>query len=389
MLINKSLGYYKVDNLEFDSKILACIHANKFNKQVEWVFNNNTFGTYNWTIEPTETLDQLYDRRSRELREKYDYLIISYSGGADSHNIVESFLRQGLHIDELLINTMSEGNGNFMAVSEDNKSSQNAAASEHILQTIPRLREIQNRSPKTKITEVDLTKFLFSFFDSHGDASWIESKREGLNPLNVTRYNYLYFSEVRKKFDKDKKIAIVVGVEKPRTYIHSVTNEFYVRFNDRAANIASVNDFVKDYPNSTVEYFYWSPDAVDIICKQSHVIKKWLEINPQYKPLWTGTALSKEMFRLVHERVLRTLIYTTWNDHWYQADKSTKDWHSEFDTWFIQGHAGSKSHAIWLEGLKYVETNASNFINRKENLADGLIMFNQDYRIGSMSPINI
>lgn len=389
MLINKSLGYYKVDNLEFDSKILACIHANKFNKQVEWVFNNDTFVPYNWTIEPSETLDQLYDRRSRELREKYDYLIISYSGGADSHNIVESFLRQGLHIDELLINTMSEGNGNFMAVSEDNKSSQNAAASEHILQTIPRLREIQNRSPKTKITEVDLTKFLFSFFDSHGDASWIESKREGLNPLNVTRYNYLYFSEVRKKFDKDKKIAIVVGVEKPRTYIHSVTNEFYVRFNDRAANIASVNDFVKDYPNSTVEYFYWSPDAVDIICKQSHVIKKWLEINPQYKPLWTGTALSKEMFRLVHERVLRTLIYTTWDDRWYQADKSTKDWHSEFDTWFIQGHAGSKSHAIWLEGLKYVETNASNFINRKENLADGLIMFNQDYRIGSMSPINI
>lgn len=389
MLINKTLGYYKVEDLEFDSKILACIHATKFNKPVQWIFNNDVFGKYRWDVEPIESLDQLYDRRARELREKYDYLIISYSGGADSHNVVESFLRQGLHIDELLINTMSEGNGNFMDISEDNKSSHNAAASEHVLQTIPRLKEIQNRSPKTKITIVDLTKFLFSFFDSHGDASWIETKREGLNPLNVTRYNYLYFSEVRKKFDKDKKIAIVVGVEKPRTYIHSETNNFYVRFNDRAANIASVNDFVKEYPNSTIEYFYWHPDSVDMICKQGHVIRRWLEANPQYKHLWSGKALSKEVFRLVHERVLRTLIYTTWNDNWYQADKSTKDWYSEFDSWFIQGHAGSKTHNIWSEGLNYVKQNASNFINQKNGYADGLVMFNHDYNLGPMSPINI
>jgi hypothetical protein len=388
MLINKSLGFYKVDGLEFDSKILACIHATKFNKKVEWCFNNDIFDRYPWHIEPAESLDQLYDRRSKELREKYDYIIISYSGGADSHNVVESFLRQGLHIDELLINTMSEGNGNFMTISENNKSSHNAAASEHVLQTIPRLKEIQNRSPRTKITIVDLTKFLFSFFDQHGDASWVETKREGLNPLNVTRYNYLYFSEVRKKFDKDKKIAIVVGVEKPRTFIHSKDNNFYIRFNDRAANIASVNDFVKEYPNSKVEYFYWSPDSVALICKQAHVIKRWLEINAQYRDLWVGKTLSKEVFRLVHERVLRTLMYSTWKEEWFQADKSTKDWYSEFDSWFIQGHANTKTHAIWLEGLKYVEQNAANFLNVKNNQTDGLMMFNHDYKIGPMASIN-
>jgi len=389
MIINKALGFYKVENLEFDSKILACIHATKINKNVQWHFNNEIFSKYLWHIEPTESLDQLYDRRTRSLREKYDYIIVSYSGGADSHNIVESFLRQGLHIDELLINTMSEGNSKFMPISEENKSSHNAAASEHVLQTIPRLKEIQNRSPSTKINVVDLTSFLFSFFNSHGDASWIESKREGLNPLNVTRYNYLYFSEVRKKFDKDKKIAIIVGVEKPRTFIHSSDNNFYIRFNDRAANVASVNDFVKEYPNSTVEYFYWSPDATDIICKQSHVIKRWLECNPQYQHLWKGNALSKEIFRLVHERVLRTLLYSTWNENWFQSDKSTKDWYSEFDSWFIHGQQGTTAHTIWLEGLKYVENNVGKFANVKNGIADGLVMFNHDYKIGPITKINI
>lgn len=388
MLINKSLGYYKVDDLEFDSKIAACIHATKFNKDVKWIFNNDVFEKYSWNVEPAETLDQLYDIKTKELREKYDYLIISYSGGADSHNIVESFLRQGLHIDELLINTMSEGNEKFLPVSVENKTSHNAGASEHVLQTIPRLKEIQNRSPQTKITIVDLSKFLFSFFDSYGDASWIETKREGLNPLNVTRYNYLYYSEVRKKFDKDKKIAIVVGVEKPRTFIYDKNNNFYIRFADRAANVASVNDFMHEYPNSTVEYFYWSPDSCNILCKQAHTIKRWLEINPQHQHLWIGKAQTPEMFRLVHERLLRTLIYTTWNDSWYQADKSTSDWYSEFDSWFIRGHAGTKTHTVWLEGIKHVQKNAEKFVNNKKGYSDGLVQFAHDYKIGPMNKLN-
>ena len=383
--MNKKTGYYKVGDLEFESKIQACLFASKINQDVSWHFNEEVFSKYPWHIEPELTLDQLYDKRARELREKYDYIIISYSGGADSHNIVQSFIRQGLHIDELLVNTMTEGNGNFMPISADNKSAHNASASEHVLQTIPRLNEIHNKIPGTKITVVDLTKFLFTFFESHGDASWVETKREGLNPLNVTRYNYLYFSEIRKKFDKDKKIAILLGVEKPRTFIHSKNNNFYIRFSDRAANIASVGDFIHEYPNSTVEYFYWSPDAVDILCKQAHVIKKWIHANPQYKDFWIGNRVTKEVYRILHERLLRSIIYTTWDQSWFQSDKSTRDWYSEFDSWFINGHAGSRSHAIWLEGIRFIENNAKNFLNSTKfnnSKSDGLVTFTRDYPIG-------
>jgi len=382
--MNKTTGYYTVGGIEFESKITACLFASKTNQQVKWHFNEEIFSKYPWHIEPELTLDQLYDKRSRELREQYDYIVISYSGGADSHNIVQSFIRQNLHIDEILVNTMTEGNNNFMPISVENKSAHNASASEHVLQTIPRLKELYNLLPKTKITVVDLTKFLFSFFNDFGDASWVETKREALNPLNVTRYNYLYFSEVRKKFDKDKKIAIILGVEKPRTYINTKNNNFYIRFNDRAANVVSVGDFIKDYPNSAVEYFYWSPNAVDILCKQAHVIKKWIDVNPQYKDFWLGDKLTKEVFRIVHERLLRSILYTTWDQNWYQADKSTKDWYSEFDTWFINGQVGSKSHQIWSEGIEYVKNNASGFINNTKGYSDGLIQFQYDYPIVPM-----
>ena len=381
-MINKKLGYYTVGDFEFDSKIQACLFANKNNQKVSWHFNENVFKTHAWYIEPIESLDQLYDCRTRQLREEYDYIIISYSGGADSHNIVESFIRQGLHIDELIINTMEKGSNKFTVIDPNVKNPENAAA-EHQLQTIPRLKEIQNRIPKTKITILDLTDHLFDSWLDIGDASWVMDKREGLNPLNVTRFNYMHFSDVRKQFDKDKKIALILGVEKPRTYIRD--NNFYIRFTDRATNIITIAEHVKEYPNAVVEYFYWSPDSCDILCKQAHVIKRWLEANPQNQSLWYYKNMTPESFRLTHERILRNLIYTTWDRSWFQADKATKDWYSEFDSWFIDGYKGTTQHNIWLEGINYIRENASNFVNSTQGYDDGLTMFSYNFLVAEMN----
>ena len=158
----KNTGHYMVDNIPFESKIQACIFASKHNKEVIWDFNNNAFNAYNWTIEPDMSLDALYDKRSRELREKYDYIILSYSAGADSHNILMSFIRQNLHIDEIVVNVMEKANSKFTIIDSNNKSNWNAGA-EHRLQTVPRLKEIENTIPNTKITILDLSDFLFNF----------------------------------------------------------------------------------------------------------------------------------------------------------------------------------------------------------------------------------
>jgi hypothetical protein len=383
-MINKKLGYYKVNDIEFDSKIQACMFANKTNQEVTWHFNEKKFENYNWNIEPTLTLDQLYDKRTKQLREEYDYIIISYSGGSDSHNIVSSFIRQGLHIDELIINTMEKGSSKTTIIDPTNKTPENAA-SEHYLQTIPRLKEIQNLCPKTKITILDLTDYLLESWLAVGDANWIMDKREGLNPLNVTRFNYIHFNDVRKQFDKDKKIALILGVEKPRTFIYK-DNKFYIKFVDRATNIITIAEHIKEYTNAVVEYFYWSPDSCDILCKQAHTIKRWLELNPQYQHLWFYKNITKNTFRLVHERMLRTLIYTTWNNDWFQSDKAVKDWYSEFDSWFINGYKGSKQHSIWLEGINYVRDHAGNFVDRSNGYDDGLKIFAHNFVVGEMTP---
>lgn len=385
MIANKKLGYYLCDGLEFESKIEACLHATRTNKSVDWIFNDIEFSKYDWSNEPLEDIDYFYNKRAKEIREKYDYVILSYSGGADSHNILMSFIRQNLHIDEIIINTLEKGWQNFTVIDPTNTSSCNNGA-EHYLQTIPRLQEVEQSLSNTKITICDLTDFVYESFLKVGDGNWIFEKREALNPIGITRFNYIYFDEVRKRFDKEKKIGIVLGVEKPKTIIHN--GKFYIRFNDRSANMVTIINHMKDYDNSIVEYFYWSPDAVPLLIKQGHIIKRWLETTPAFLKYWDSKTADYKTVRHWHEKLLRSVVYSsTWNDDWFQVDKATKDWYSEFDNWFIEGAAGTKAGHIWQEGVQYVETHLADFlrIDDRTNRPDGLKTFTKMYYIGDVN----
>lgn len=393
-MFNKKLGYYTVNGIEFASKVEACVFAERTKGAVKWHFNDFEFDNYPWFIEPSETLDELYDKRSRQIREKYDYVIISYSGGSDSHNIVQSFIRQGLHIDELIINNVEKGSKPYLI--KDEKDPKFASASnahlEYYLQTIPRLKELSNTIPKTKITVLDMTDNLFDLWGREkDDASWVLDKKECIHPFNTTRYNYVYFDDVKKKFDKEKSIGIVFGIEKPRAYIHSDGN-FYLRIADRALNVIGMSDDAKklQYDNCTVEAFYWSPEALDILCKQAHILRKWLEITPQMQQYWFHKNMSVAVYKLVHERTLRSIIYnSTWNDSWWQADKPINDWYCEFDNWWMDNFKGTKTHNVWLEGIKYVIDNASSFVKEnKDGMKDGLQVFSKTYKISKFNSTN-
>lgn len=374
-----SLGHYICNGQRFDSKINACIYSSTVNKPVQWIFNQDTYSTFPWWIEPTESLDELYDRRAREIREQYDYIVLSYSGGSDSHNILESFIRQGLHIDEIVTNHISDITKNSVIVDPNCQRSSNFSA-EHQLQAVPRLQYIYDKLPKTKITVLDVSKLIIDSLDSFKDESWVLDRKDNLQVGGAFRYNYFYFDSFKKQFDKNKTVAIILGVDKPKTKI--VDNLFLVYFNDSTANVISTND-TNEYPNVTVELFYWSKTTAPLVCKQAHVIKRWLELNPEMKQLWRQD--DYKTVRLIHERFLRKLIYSTWDDRWYQADKGINWWHCEFDDWFHTNTEFEKQQEVWERGINYLVNNAKDYITCNEiNKPDGLKQFTQFYFIGNI-----
>lgn len=377
--MNKELGYYVCDEKIFLSKVEACIHSSKTNLPMKWIFNNDVFDKIDWTREPEESLDFFYDLRAREIREKYDYVILSYSGGSDSHNVLKSFQRQNLHIDEILLNIQTSVDR--ISIKDTNQTASWNFGAELEINALERLEEIKNQMPRTTVTVVDIGQQILDSYDSSKDGSWIFDRQEVLNAGGAMRFNYLYFKELRKKFDKDKKICIVTGTEKPITYIND--NKFYIVFSDKAANLISIAPHFKEYDNITVENFYWHPSCHLMLKKQAHVVKKWVEKNTQIQHIWAPK--TKEEFRKnqpLIQKLLRSIIYTTWNDQWFQVDKPTSGWYCEFDSWFYQLFKNTNTYSIWKEGINYVEKNAQNYVIYKNGLADDLIPFSNSYFVG-------
>ena len=78
-----------------------------------------------------------------KLREKYKYLRLWYSGGSDSQTVLNTFVDNKIHLDEIAIVRMSPID-NF---DHDSEQEQNRVA-------IPQVRAIANQIPKTNVTLV-------------------------------------------------------------------------------------------------------------------------------------------------------------------------------------------------------------------------------------------
>jgi hypothetical protein len=356
--MNRELGYYSCNGIVFETKLQAMLYANPKNLTIQWHFNDEKFNSYDWSIEPQINLDYLYDLRASQIREEYDYVILSYSGGSDSHNILESFLRQGLFIDEIVTNWALDITSNYIITDEKVKDAWNNNA-EFYLHTKNQLDYIKNKSPNTRITLLDTSKSILDSLLNNLNVDWIDNKNDVFSATGAFQWNPLYFSELRKRLDKLNRVAYVIGIDKPRLIIKE--NKLYLYFLDKPTGIVPIQENIVEYTNITTVFFYWSPNSCDLLCKQAHTVLKYIKAsNNVIKKVWES--LDPIFVRKVQEILLRNILYTTWDNNWFQVNKTLQDWNCEWDYWFTKGMTDSKEYAIWLDGIKVLKPRVSNFI---------------------------
>lgn len=106
---NLATGYYKFGNKIYLSRqdmlddAMLLLSKNYSLPLMQFIFNEEVFDKIDWTIEPSFSLKELYTQRAQQLRDDYDYLILSYSGGSDSHEILGTFLENNIFIDEIQV----------------------------------------------------------------------------------------------------------------------------------------------------------------------------------------------------------------------------------------------------------------------------------------------
>ena len=156
ILNNPYYNYYVVNSMQYATKLFAKMAAGQ-EHGVSWELPcfDAALSKVNLLEEPVQSLDYFYIKRAEQLRNSYDYLILHYSGGHDSHQILETFMLNGIFIDEILI--LDQFDRSFKESLEDKNFEflhQNAYEAE--LTAIPLAKHfIETYSPKTKLTIVD------------------------------------------------------------------------------------------------------------------------------------------------------------------------------------------------------------------------------------------
>lgn len=92
-----------VNGKPYYNELLARFESFRTGHPVEFVCYDQQNSLIDWTQEPTKSMDELMLEVALEIRNKVEYLMLSWSGGTDSHTIYNIFTRNNIHIDEIVI----------------------------------------------------------------------------------------------------------------------------------------------------------------------------------------------------------------------------------------------------------------------------------------------
>ena len=323
---NQTNGYYVVNGNIITNKLQAIIEATKSQTNFQWVFFDDVFINAITKFNKYDiSLKEMYRDRAQQLRDSNDYLILNYSGGSDSHNILMTFLEYGIKLDHIYVqwperlmdkgiytpNRLDKTNANFH--------------SEWDLVLKKDLEWLGKTHPEIKIEIADWTTTLNEQF-----------YKDDIFANDVSNLPSIARSQKQNTFSptegtlalQGKRVASIFGVDKP--CIVKKGTQWFFYFVDTAC-MAQPNP---DNPYGT-EYFYWSPNFPDIAIAQAYAMKRYFENNPNKiyliqslseRALIDPTFNARKYYDYYTEyahvaEIAKLVCYPYWDFNRFQADK--------------------------------------------------------------------
>lgn len=346
---NPKLGYYTVGQVRHYIKPKALIAATETDQFPEWNFNRDVFGNYNWSVEPEINLKELYRMRAQQLRDRYDYIRLEVSGGGDSATAAFSFILNGIHLDEVVFRYPKTGEKNVTDDPFNTKPENTLSEWKYAAQ--PLLQWIATHAPRTKITIHDYSQDMLT---SGHDESWIFRTKDYFQPGHAFKHTVDAVDSHKQTLDQGKSVCMLWGVDKPKVCIKD--SKWYLYFMDVQANNA--NPEVGQWDNVTNEYFYWTPDLPELLCKQAHMIRRWFDLPSntylQHLARWPNYSFAQ---RTTFEHIIKPLLYPDYDPATFQTSKPTNSFYNEMDHWFYTNFQDTHVYRVWQAGLKHLVDN--------------------------------
>ncbi len=323
-------GIYGANGKPFHSKLEAILEANRSSTYVSWDYHDAVFSQHQWHIEPTPSLDQLYRERALQLRDAYDHLVLFYSGGVDSWNILNTFVTNQIHLDEIYIWGAFEAEQD--AFDKIGWSQEPGYYTREVQQTLPLVKQMVEHLG-TKVNIYDWTRDMLA---AANDLDWIWRAGTRFDPTCMVRSRFhKVFREHNDMLHRGKRVGFVYGVDKPRLLRDD--HDIYFAFLDVIMTTGTLptNDILNEYWEND-EYFYWSPNMPELCIKQSHVVVNWLQAQNKVHLIKHINNLAAFHDELYYQEVNRS-IYPHWNHSTWQIKKPTGAIYNEQAKWFLDG----------------------------------------------------
>lgn len=358
-LLNNKYGCWACDRkILFNSKLEALQYASKNKVSVDFYYHNHVWDNFDRGLLGKIPLTQLYKERAQQLRDKYDHLVLHYSGGSDSHNILHTFLNNNIKLDEISVRWIKPLRDGQLYTPNAKDTSARNAASEWDYAIKPTLDWIAKNKPEIKITISDYGSNLDSKTLSieNCERRLIEMKinRGGLGTFSMWVDSNLE-SKISKK--NTEKTGHIYGIEKPMLFLKD--NTICVQFMDAVFENAILP---RGRTEDRVEMFYWSPEFPLLPLEQAYQTALHFKHNKLLRNLlWNAEPLAQDA--ILHKfqeqgNIHKKILYNdSWNVNTFQVDKPNllrSDWY------------------FWLYENKELATVKNNWQQAMTNLTSGI-----------------
>jgi hypothetical protein len=203
-----------------------------------------------WSREPEDSYESLCASRAQQIRDCNDWVRLWYSGGADSHTALMSFLSAGCFPDEVITMRWSDV-GSAINVETD-----------HLV--LPSINQLQALFPKTKFKVVD---YRHDWFERNATDDWQRYffKHEHNCPWarNVC-VSHDVDNSLLDVYDTHGRVANVTGEPKPNI----------LKRHGRWWAVLIDNQLAGMHGIPGLEMFHLSPAMPELYIKQCHMLKR-------------------------------------------------------------------------------------------------------------------
>ena len=324
-------GCWLHSGIYYKNKFEALLQTSRTgNTELRFYYHDHIWSNFKLNKLGKRPLSVLYKERAQQLRDRYDYLVLHYSGGSDSHNILQTFIKNNIKLDEVTVRWAKPLiDGQFYNANNLDTSPTNSP-SEWDYTIKPELEKLRLSNPEIKINIVDFTENIST---STYDVKYLEDKILKLNTMRgalgsiAMRLEENYESKLSTS--NSKNIGHIFGIEKPMLFLQD--NKLYFYFPDTAFESMTM---VEASAENRSEAFYWAPDFPELTIEQAYQAGLYFKANPSKIDLLNNGSKSLLEINIsyhLQQEILKQILYTTWDTRKFQVEKPNldrSDWYS-------------------------------------------------------------